>query len=243
MMDAKTATVNGCESIITEPNPAEVRCKPSDKHPWNAVPSMSAKSEIANHAFFPFGHGRFCDAAHAINTNPAGTSLTEATNSGDVAGSTSFIATMLVPHRKNGDTSAMPPNKPSSAEASSSTEFSSSIFDLQTPSTSSSSSLNTHVASMPTTTHSSDSSRAELEASGTSSTSTPVPDSLSEDRRVTKVEGFLDRSDSVCDATRGRARRTSRVTAHREEGNAAVRTAETSDILAVAYHAMGRGVF
>jgi|TARA_B110000977_G_scaffold67069_1_gene91120 hypothetical protein len=96
---------------------------------------------------------------------------------------------------------------------------------------------------MPTTTHSSDSSRAELEASGTSSTSTPVPDSLSEDRRVTKVEGFLDRSDSVCDATRGRARRTSRVTAHREEGNAAVRTAETSDILAVAYHAMGRGVF
>ena len=32
-IDAKIATVSGCESMITEPNPADVRCSPSARNP------------------------------------------------------------------------------------------------------------------------------------------------------------------------------------------------------------------
>ena len=39
-----------------------------------------------------------------MRIKPAGINLTVATNIGEVSGSTSFIATMLVPQRKNGAT-------------------------------------------------------------------------------------------------------------------------------------------
>ena len=80
--------------------PGRRRCaaRPSERHPWNAVPSTSAKRARATRlCLWPRPALR---AAHAMSTRPAGTSRTEATNRGLVAGSTSFMATMDVPQRK-----------------------------------------------------------------------------------------------------------------------------------------------
>ena len=163
MIAASTATVRGWESMMTLPRPAEVLCRPSARHPWNAVPSTRAKIAMASHAIPPDGIGLPLDAAHATSTAPAGTSLTDATKSGLVAGSTSFMATMDVPHRKKGDTSATPPSAARMLLVESS-----SLVSFAPSSRSPSSSLNTHATSVPTSTHS-------RLSSGLSSTSPSSP--------------------------------------------------------------------
>ncbi|KAG5529854.1 hypothetical protein RHGRI_030282 [Rhododendron griersonianum] len=58
-----------------------------------------------NHAMTPEGRGRPLAAAKPTNKTPAGISLNEETKNGPVLGNTSFIATIAVPQKKNGDTS------------------------------------------------------------------------------------------------------------------------------------------
>jgi hypothetical protein len=179
MIAASTATVRGWESMMTLPRPADVRWRPSARHPWNTVPSMRAKIAMASHAIPPEGIGLPLDAAHATSTAPAGTSLTDATKSGLVAGSTSFMATMDVPHRKNGDTSATPP----STARSPLVESSSSSF--APTSWSPSSSLSTHDTSCPTSTHSIASSPPLADSASAAAFPSTFASSSEDDARTT----------------------------------------------------------
>ena len=126
----------------------------------------------------PLGHGRPLLAAHAMSARPAGTSLIVATNSGLVAGRTSFMATMEVPQRKKGETSAAPPSTAANPVAASSSAASPPLAGLllsDAPSTSPSSSLTTHAASIPTITHSMASSSTGPSAWASIASSTRAP--------------------------------------------------------------------
>mmetsp|Transcript_14976 Transcript_14976/g.26533 ORF Transcript_14976/g.26533 Transcript_14976/m.26533 type:complete len:212 (-) Transcript_14976:580-1215(-) len=100
---AITATDNGCESIITLPSPALVRCSPSARKPWKHAPSTIPKREMASHAIPPLGCLRPVELAHTKTIRPAGSSLHALTASGVVCKLSSFMETILVPQKKKGE--------------------------------------------------------------------------------------------------------------------------------------------
>jgi hypothetical protein len=108
--------------------------------------STTANAATAPHAVAVFGIGRPLLSAHATKINPDGINRTDATNIGDVTGKTPFIATIDVPHRKNGDTSAKFAAAPPLALAAA-------LAPALAPASSASASAS-HDASIPTPTHS-----------------------------------------------------------------------------------------
>jgi hypothetical protein len=113
---------------------------------------MMAKREMESQALKPEGKGLPLEAAKATRRNPAGMRRKDETKKGPYLGSTSFIATMAVPQKKNGDINTAPSHNPS-AKHSLFDDDDSFFFDI--PSSSSSSSVvRRHSTSCPVPTQS-----------------------------------------------------------------------------------------
>lgn len=78
---------------------------------------MIAKSEMESQALKPEGKGLPLEAAKATRRNPAGMRRKDETKKGPYLGSTSFIATMAVPQKKNGDIKIAPSHNPSARQS------------------------------------------------------------------------------------------------------------------------------
>lgn len=78
---------------------------------------MRAKSEMESQALKPEGKGLPLEAAKATRRNPAGMRRKDETKKGPYLGSTSFIATMAVPQKKNGDIKIAPTHNPSARQS------------------------------------------------------------------------------------------------------------------------------
>lgn len=77
---------------------------------------MTAKRAIESQALKPDGKGLPLEAANPTRRNPAGMRRNDATKKGPYFGSTSFIATMAVPQKKNGDTNTAASHNPSARQ-------------------------------------------------------------------------------------------------------------------------------
>ncbi|KAG6546703.1 hypothetical protein Mapa_011892 [Marchantia paleacea] len=88
--------------MITLPKPALVLFNPSAKKPWKHEASIRPKRIIEIQAIAPAGCFFPLEAPNQIRSNPAGISLTDATNIGPALGNTPFMATIAVPQRKKG---------------------------------------------------------------------------------------------------------------------------------------------
>jgi len=92
----------------TLPKPAEVFCNPSARKPWKQAASTRAKMAMESQALKPEGNALPLEAAKATRRNPAGMRRNEETKKGPYFGISSFIATMEVPQKKNGDINTAP---------------------------------------------------------------------------------------------------------------------------------------
>jgi hypothetical protein len=110
---------------------------------------MMAKREMESQALKPEGKGLPLEAAKATRRNPAGMRRKDETKKGPYFGSTSFIATMAVPQKKNGDINTAPSHNPS-AKHSLFDDDDSCFFDIP----SSSSVVRRHSTSCPVPTQS-----------------------------------------------------------------------------------------
>ena len=89
--------------------------------------STRAKRVMESQAVSPEGKGRAREAANAIKRKPAGMVRKAETKKGPHFGITSFMATIAVPQKKNGETSTAHSHTNSNIPSSSSLEFSSKI--------------------------------------------------------------------------------------------------------------------
>ena len=89
--------------------------------------STRAKRMMESQAVSPEGKGRAREAANAIKRKPAGMVRKAETKKGPHFGITSFMATIAVPQKKNGETSTAHSHTNSNIPSSSSLEFSSKI--------------------------------------------------------------------------------------------------------------------
>ena len=101
-MDANTATLSGCESIMTDPNPAVVRYNPSAKKYWNPAASINPNAITHAHPIRESGNFLFWYNEYKTTTTPAGKIRNPAISSGLNFNSKSFMTAMLVPQKKNG---------------------------------------------------------------------------------------------------------------------------------------------
>mmetsp|Transcript_11710 Transcript_11710/g.33061 ORF Transcript_11710/g.33061 Transcript_11710/m.33061 type:complete len:256 (+) Transcript_11710:2298-3065(+) len=99
ILDA-SATESGCESMITDPSPADVRCRPSARNPWKHAPSTSPNSATASHPTADDGPFSPFALAHRRSRPPAGRHRHAAMNIGGMP--SVFMATIDVPQKKNG---------------------------------------------------------------------------------------------------------------------------------------------
>lgn len=111
---------------------------------------------MESQAFNPDGKGLPLEEAKATSRNPAGMRRKDETKKGPYFGSTSFIATMAVPQKKNGDINTAPSHNPSARHSV--FDDGSSIF-FAFPS--SCSVFRTHSTSCPVPTQSSSSSSVD----------------------------------------------------------------------------------
>ena len=89
--------------------------------------STRAKRMMESQAVSPEGKGRAREAANATKRKPAGMVRKAETKKGPHFGITSFMATIAVPQKKNGETSTAHSHTNSNIPSSSSLEFSSKI--------------------------------------------------------------------------------------------------------------------
>jgi hypothetical protein len=111
---------------------------------------MMAKREMEIQALKPEGKGLPLEAAKATRRNPAGIRRKDETKKGPYFGSTSFIATMAVPQKKNGDINTAPSHNPSAKHSLFDDDDDSFFFDIP----SSSSVVRRHSTSCPVPTQS-----------------------------------------------------------------------------------------
>jgi hypothetical protein len=91
---------------------------------------MMAKRVMESQALKPEGKGLPLEAAKATRRNPAGIRRKDETKKGPYFGSTSFIATMAVPQKKNGDINTAPSHNPSAKHSLFDDDDDSFFFDI-----------------------------------------------------------------------------------------------------------------